>query len=164
MEPITRKEKILAGEDIQPITRLEYFLKECVGGGGGGSSLPSYDSGDAGKVLTVADDGSLEWSFKQGGGGDFTTAEVTFVISGDVNGMMFASAIDTIDDFLYGGIPLQAHTYQVVLYKNCLEAIVWDMGNNSPFPEEKMSVSGDIEIDGDGALIITGNGTVTFAE
>lgn len=34
--PITRQEKILAGKDIEPITRLEYFLKQAGSGGGGG--------------------------------------------------------------------------------------------------------------------------------
>lgn len=39
LEPITRKEKIIAGENLEPITRLEKFLKEygCSGGSGGGS-------------------------------------------------------------------------------------------------------------------------------
>lgn len=37
LEPITRKEKIIAGENLEPITRLEKFLKEYGGSGGGGS-------------------------------------------------------------------------------------------------------------------------------
>lgn len=37
LEPITRKEKIIAGQDLTPITRLEKFLKQFGGGGGGGS-------------------------------------------------------------------------------------------------------------------------------
>ena len=52
IEPITREEKIIAGEDIQPITRLEYFLKEYSGGGGGGG-LPSYTPADEEKALTI---------------------------------------------------------------------------------------------------------------
>ena len=35
LEPITRKEKIIAGGDLQPITRMEKFLKEYGGSGGG---------------------------------------------------------------------------------------------------------------------------------
>ena len=35
LDPITRQEKIIAGEDIQPVTRLEHFLKNY----GGGASL-----------------------------------------------------------------------------------------------------------------------------
>ena len=37
LEPITRQEKIIAGENLTPITRMEMFLKNF-GGGGGGSS------------------------------------------------------------------------------------------------------------------------------
>ena len=36
MEPITRSEKILNGEDLEPITRMEYFLKKAAQGGGDG--------------------------------------------------------------------------------------------------------------------------------
>ena len=36
LEPITRKEKIIAGKDLQPVTRMEFFLKAYGGGGGGG--------------------------------------------------------------------------------------------------------------------------------
>ena len=38
--------------------------------GGGGSDIPSHTTADAGKVLTVGDDGSLEWNEKGAGGGD----------------------------------------------------------------------------------------------
>lgn len=42
-------------------------LGDMIGsGGGGGSDLPEYDIGDAGKVLTVNDEGQLEW--KESGG------------------------------------------------------------------------------------------------
>ena len=46
LEPITRKEKIIAGENLEPITRLEKFLKEYggsggSGGGGGGGAIYS---------------------------------------------------------------------------------------------------------------------------
>ena len=37
LEPITRQEKIIAGQDLTPITRMEMFLKEYRGGSGGGS-------------------------------------------------------------------------------------------------------------------------------
>lgn len=42
MTPITRLEGILAGQDIQPITRLEYFLKQYAGGGGSGGGAGAY--------------------------------------------------------------------------------------------------------------------------
>ena len=36
LEPITRQEQIIAGKDLEPITRMEKFLKQYGGGGGGG--------------------------------------------------------------------------------------------------------------------------------
>lgn len=57
MKPITREDRIYAGEDVQTLTRDEYFLKQHVqeSQGGGGSSLPPYTSSDIGKVLTVGE-------------------------------------------------------------------------------------------------------------
>lgn len=46
LEPITRQEKIIAGQDLTPITRMEMFLKQF--GGGGGGSVPA-----AGGVTTL---------------------------------------------------------------------------------------------------------------
>ena len=44
LEPITRQEKIIAGQDLTPITRLEMFLKQFGGGGGGSVPKPlAYD-------------------------------------------------------------------------------------------------------------------------
>ena len=44
LEPITRKEKIIAGQDLTPITRMEMFLKQHVSGGGGSVPKPlTYD-------------------------------------------------------------------------------------------------------------------------
>lgn len=39
LEPITRQEKIIAGQDLTPITRMEMFLKNFGGGGGGGGGV-----------------------------------------------------------------------------------------------------------------------------
>ena len=36
LEPITRQEQIIAGKDLEPITRMEKFLKQYGGGGGSG--------------------------------------------------------------------------------------------------------------------------------
>ena len=36
LEPITRKEKIIAGENLEPITQMEQFLKKFGGSGGSG--------------------------------------------------------------------------------------------------------------------------------
>ena len=44
LEPITRQEKIIAGQDLTPITRMEMFLKNFGGGGGGTVPKPlTYD-------------------------------------------------------------------------------------------------------------------------
>lgn len=39
--PVNRKEAILAGENVTPVTREEYFVKEAVSNGGGGGN-PGY--------------------------------------------------------------------------------------------------------------------------
>lgn len=36
LEPITRQEQIITGKDLQPVTRMEFFLKAYGGGGSGG--------------------------------------------------------------------------------------------------------------------------------
>ena len=51
--PVNRKEAILAGDNVNPVTREEYFVKEAVSNGGGGSSLPSVTSADNMKALAV---------------------------------------------------------------------------------------------------------------
>ena len=47
------------------------------GGGGGTSELPEYGIADAGKVLTVANDGMLAWVTPSGGGGGSSFLRVT---------------------------------------------------------------------------------------
>ena len=48
LEPITRQEKIIAGENLTPITRMEMFLKNFggSGGGGGGGVQPDWNQND----------------------------------------------------------------------------------------------------------------------
>ena len=51
LEPITRQEKIIAGKDLEPITRMEMFLKQygggCSGGGSSGGAQPDWNQNDA---------------------------------------------------------------------------------------------------------------------
>ena len=56
LEPITRKEKIIAGQDLTPITRMEKLLKQSGGGGGG---LPS--GGAPYQQLVTDGDGNAKW-------------------------------------------------------------------------------------------------------
>lgn len=50
MKALTRKEKILDGQDLTPLTRKEYFMKKAVSGGGGGGA-DIY----IGTIITMAD-------------------------------------------------------------------------------------------------------------
>ena len=48
LEPITRQEKIIAGQDLTPITRMEMFLKQFGGSGGvGGGVQPDWNQNDS---------------------------------------------------------------------------------------------------------------------
>ena len=51
MNAVTRKEKILDGQDLTPVTRKEYFLKKAVSEGGGGGLLVNL--GRDGGVFTI---------------------------------------------------------------------------------------------------------------
>lgn len=58
MEPVTRLEKILSGQDITPVTREEALLKELIdsgGGGGGGESVIAWKP-------KVEADGRITWT------------------------------------------------------------------------------------------------------
>lgn len=56
LEPITRQEKIIAGQDLTPITRMEMFLKQFGGGGGG---LPT--GGAPYQQLVTDGGGNAKW-------------------------------------------------------------------------------------------------------
>ena len=74
LEPITRQEKIIAGENLTPITRMEMFLKNF-GGGGGGGSVPkplTYDYMPEGypkksvQTTTLMEEQELEFALSDG--------------------------------------------------------------------------------------------------
>ena len=77
LEPITRKEKIIAGEDLQPITRLEKFLKEYGGSGGSGGG------GSSDAVLYTAQTLTTEQKTQARDNIDASIAD--FVVNGTVN-------------------------------------------------------------------------------
>ena len=64
LEPVTRFEAMLAGADIDPVTRLEYFLKLAATSG---FELPAVTDADDGDVLTVVN-GSWDKAAPSGGG------------------------------------------------------------------------------------------------
>lgn len=60
LKPITRQEQIIAGKDLEPITRMEKFLKKYGGSGGGsGGGMPS--GGAPFQQLVTDADGKAVW-------------------------------------------------------------------------------------------------------
>ena len=47
LEAITRQEQIIAGKDLQPVTRMEFFLKAYGGGGSGGGAQSDWNQNDS---------------------------------------------------------------------------------------------------------------------
>lgn len=47
LEAITRQEQIIAGKDLQPVTRMEFFLKAYGGGSSGGGVQPDWNQNDS---------------------------------------------------------------------------------------------------------------------
>jgi hypothetical protein len=58
--PLTRMERIMSGEDVEPLTREEYFMKKLVDSisATAAAVLPEYKVADDGKVLKVDTEGS----------------------------------------------------------------------------------------------------------
>ena len=91
LEPITRQEKIIAGQDLTPITRMEKFLKDFGGGGAqsdwnqNDSTAPDYVKNRPFYAVyeeTVLFDESTVSSFSETGNGIYTTMlESTFSLT-----------------------------------------------------------------------------------
>ena len=60
LEPITRKEKIIAGENLEPITRMEQFLKKFGGSGGSGGGGGADDDVYTIKRIANEETGEME--------------------------------------------------------------------------------------------------------
>lgn len=87
LEPITRQEKIIAGQDLTPITRMEMFLKQF--GGGGGSGLPT--GGAPYQQLVTDGTGNAKWENRLAY--DYSRAVVD-----DGNGQLFVHVSDDIGE------------------------------------------------------------------
>ena len=103
LEPITRQEKIIAGQDLTPITRLEKFLKEFGGSGGsGGAGIP--DGGTVGQLLSKTESGTawIDPPQSGGGGGGAEPETITWdgetsgLVSADVNGHLYYKVSDYV--------------------------------------------------------------------
>ena len=72
LEPITRQEKIIAGQDLTPITRMEMFLKNFGGGGGSVPKPLTYDYMPAGYpkksvgTVTIMEEQEVAFASKEG--------------------------------------------------------------------------------------------------
>lgn len=91
IEPYNRAERILSGEDLEPTTRLEYFMKEAASGGGGGG---------ASKVVFNILDGEEE-------------GELIFADSKTFNDVDEAYRAGKEIEFQYNGIPTSFVTWSI---------------------------------------------------
>lgn len=81
-------------------------IADAMSGGGGGSDLPPHSSSDAGKVLTVGDDGTLEWDTRGSGGGDsFLSYDFTKWSGKEINNVLFSETGATFKTY-NGRIPI----------------------------------------------------------
>ena len=102
LEPITRKEKIIAGENLEPITRLEKFLKEYGGSGGGAADdvylIKYIENYDAQKIEIQGDYAGALAAFNSGKRLKFVKA---IVYGGQefVDCESFACYFDSTDSF-----------------------------------------------------------------
>ena len=119
LEPITRQEKIIAGQDLTPITRLEKFLKDFGGSGGSG--------GGSGGVttlhinVTAANMETMEATFtadktpeemQQASVNGPTWCVVTFaagVMSGEALSLGIPPSMEAINTVAFGSRTLPVH-------------------------------------------------------
>lgn len=93
LNPAVRVEEILDGADIEPATRLEYFMKKAA------NEVPKpAGSSDAGKVVTVNEDGDGFKLAPASGGGGFHVLKATGAGSFDGSNVTVPLGI-SYDDF-----------------------------------------------------------------
>lgn len=101
LEPITRQEQIIAGKDLEPITRMEKFLKQYGGGGG----LPT--GGAAYQQLVTDGNGKAKWEDRLAYETDPVFTEIvpeeTVTFSNNSGNMMamWPSAFNPVDGSMY---------------------------------------------------------------
>ena len=104
LEPITRQEKIIAGQDLTPITRMEKFLKQF-GGGGGGGSVPKplpYDYMPEGyPYKEQSETVFLDWD---GNIGDKENVHVSDFLEGEAYFVKVGDTIPQKEDFVGAAI------------------------------------------------------------
>ena len=103
LEAITRQEQIIAGKDLQPVTRMEFFLKAYGGGGSGGGAQSDWNQNDS----TAADyvknrthyEESIYTDYVLNAGGTqitgFSMPEVGETVTVKINGVESAETVKT---------------------------------------------------------------------
>lgn len=110
LEAITRQEQIIAGKDLQPVTRMEFFLKAYGGGGSGGgvqSDLNQNDStaADYVKNRTHYEESSYTDYVLNAGGTEitgFSMPEVGETITVKINGVESVETVKTDTSSVFG--------------------------------------------------------------
>ena len=110
LEPITRQEQIIAGKDLQPVTRMEFFLKAYGGGGSGGGAQPDWNQNDS----TAADyvknrthyEESIYTDYVLNSGGTqitgFSMPEVGETVTVKINGVESVETVKTDTSSVFG--------------------------------------------------------------
>ena len=116
LEPITRQEKIIAGQDLTPITRIEMFLKQYGGGGGGSGGATTLHIN-----VTAVNMETMETTFtadktpsemKQASVNGPIWCVVTFaagVISGEALSLGVPPSMGAINKVAFGRMTLSVH-------------------------------------------------------
>ena len=126
LEPITRQEKIIAGQDLTPITRMEMFLKNF--GGGGGGSVPAAGGVTTLHInVTAVNMETMEATFTA----DKTPAEMAQAsIEGPVWCVVTISAGIMAEEAVSIGVPPAWYSAGVVAFGGATENAHNDNGNN----------------------------------
>ena len=114
LEAITRQEQIIAGKDLQPVTRMEFFLKAYGGGGSGGGVQPDWNQNDSTaadyvKNRTHYEESSYTDYVLNSGGTQitgFSMPEVGETVTVKINGV---ESVETVKNGTSG--PLGNYTY-----------------------------------------------------
>lgn len=128
LEPITRQEKIIAGQDLTPITRMEKFLKQYGGGGGGSVPKPlTYDYMPEGYPTKAI--GTVTLMEEQ---------EVAFALDGGFYGAQLTNAFEIVLDQTYT-VNWDGTEYECVCFAfNSLTALgnqsIYGVGNDTGEP------------------------------
>ena len=132
LEPITRKEQIIAGKDLEPITRLEKFLKEYCGSGGGVSPeevaaivKEQFPQIKEQFIVTFSSADMKNWTC------DKTLTEITEAINSgkEVVGSLMGNHVDFLDQRPNGAVSFgrvfpdaeMLQSYHIVVYENNVE-------------------------------------------